>query len=434
MSIQILPGTQVTVKAGARPTQLVSTGIVAMPLELNWGGILAEINSGNDTLYSLGYKRSDFTGAGMKLINEVLNYADKLILYRSNTAGGVQASGTLAADVTATAKYVGTRGNDITVTVTASGEQWIIKTLLGSIEVDSQIVSEPSEFQPNDFLSITGEGTLAAATVKLTNGANGTIQPGTVDLLITELEKHELNVLCYTGSTPDTITKLRAFVAEQRKKNNMIQAVMSGIAANNVAVYNSTVGGVTENYALTAREACATLAGLIAKQGITGSLTHYNSLTGWTDVNPHLTREQMESRTQAGEILFTLLYGIPAVLYDINSLTTYTDDQPEDFHKGLIMRTLDNIAMNIQKLLDTKAVGKIRNHKNGRQQIKAMVVKLITENYVKPEYIEDFTADDVTIDIGTESDAITATVDVQVVDTTDKIQVAVTSLAAQAVA
>ena len=169
---------------------------------------------------------------------------------------------------------------------------------------------------------------------------------------------------------------------------------------------------------------------MIAQQGIAGSLTHYNSLTGWTDVSPHLTREQLESRTQAGEILFTLLYGVPAVLYDINSLTTYTDDQPEDFHKGLIMRTLDNYAMNLQKILDTKCIGKIRNSVEGRAQIKAMVAGMTTTEYLMPGYIEGFTADDVTIIKGAGSDAITAQVGIRVVDTVDKIQITVTSLAA----
>lgn len=427
MSVQILPGTSVTVKAGARATALVPQGVVAMPYALNWGDTVTEINAGDDTLYSLGYKHTDYTGAGLKLINEVLHSAEKLILYRSNTDGGVKASGTLATGITATAKYVGIRGNDITVTVTASGSNWTIKTLVGTVEVDSQTVADESNFVANDFITITGSGTLAAASVKLTNGTNGTPRSTEADLWLAEMAKRSFNVLAYCGSTAATITAIRAFVADQRSKNNMIQAVMSGVAADNVAFYNCTVGGGNDDYSLTALEACATLAGIIAKQGITGSLTHYQ-IDWWTFVNPDYTHEQQETAVQAGQLIVAMIYGVPTVVYDINSLVTYTDDAPKDFHKGVIVRTLDNYAMNLQMLLDTKCIGKIRNSVNGRSQIKTMVAQMTTDNYLSKGYIEDFTADDVTILPGADSDTVSAAVAVKPVDTVDKIQVVVTSL------
>ncbi|QAT48588.1 phage tail protein [Caproiciproducens sp. NJN-50] len=422
--IQILPGTNVTVQAGERAAELVATGIVAMPFALNWGDTVTEINASDDTLYSLGYKRSDYTGAGMKLVAEVLHSADKLILYRSNTDGGVKATGTVVTGITATAKYVGTLGNDITVTVTASGESWVIKTLVGTTEIDSQIVTDESEFVANDFISVSGTGTLAAASVKLTGGTNGTPRSTEADLWLAEMEKYTFNVIAYCGSTAATITALRAFVADQRAKNNMIQAVMSGVAADNVAIYNNTVGGGPDDYDLSALEACSTIAGLVAEVGITGSLTHHQ-ISWWTKVSPSLTHTQQETAVQSGQLIVALIYGVPTVVYDINSLVTYTDEAPKDFHKGLIMRTLDNYAMNLQKLLDTKCIGKIRNSVEGRAQIKAKVVKLTTENYLNPGYLEDFTADDVTINAGTDSDSVVATANIKVADTVDKIQITV---------
>lgn len=427
--IQILPGTSVIVQAGERTPALVAQGIVAIPLALDWGDTSIEIGSTDGTLYTLGYKRSNYNGSGMKHINEVLRSADKIVIYRSNIDGGVKASGTVVTGVTATAKYVGTRGNDIDVTVTASDSLWIIKTFVDSIEVDSQTVSDFDEFVANDFISISGTGTIAAASISLTNGANGTPRSNEADLWLAELATHTYNVIAYAGSTAATITALRAFVDDQRAQDNMIQAVASNVAANNEAFYNCTVGGETLDYSLTAGDACATLAGIIAKQGITGSLTHY-PIDWWTDTNPHLTHEQMESRVQTGELIVAMLYGVPTVVYDINSLTTYTAEKPQDFHKGLIMRTLDNYAMNLQNLLDTRAIGKIRNSIDGRAQIKALINDMTVTNYLDLGYIEnDFTADDITVSAGAEIDAVTATVGIHPVDTADKIQVTVTSLA-----
>jgi hypothetical protein len=145
-------------------------------------------------------------------------------------------------------------------------------------------------------------------------------------------------------------------------------------------------------------------------------------------VSAKLTYDQQVSRTQAGEILFVMLYGVPSVLYDINSLTTYTDEQPKDFHKGLVMRTYDKYTTDLKKLLDSKAIGKIRNSVDGRAQIKAMINDMTVTNYLNNSYIEGFTADDITVSAGAEVDSVTATVNLKVVDTVDKIAVTVTAL------
>lgn len=423
MSVQILPGTKVTVIAGDRAAELSVTGIVAMPLSLDWGDMLTTINQDDSTKVSLGY---DISNEKLKCVNEVMNGAETLYLYRTNNSG-VKASGTLAAGITATAKYAGVRGNDISVVVTASGSNWKITTLLDTAEMDSQIVSGPDKFEANDFIGIAGTGTLAAVTVKLAGGTN-VDDTGAVDAFLTEMEKHEFNVLAYTGTDATTAASLISWADEQRSRNNRVQLVEQPVAADNSAVYHSTSPGTTENYSLTAAEACATIAGLLAKVGVVGSLTHFNSITGWTDAE-HLTQEEMETRVQNGELLIVMIYGVPTVLYDINSLVTFTDAQPEDFHKGLIMRTLDKYAVDLQKLLDKKCIGKIRNSVDGRAQIKAMIVSMTVENYLNNGYIEGFTADDVSVSKGTESDSVTAQSGIQPVDTVDKIQITVTSLA-----
>ena len=128
MSIQILPGTRVTVKAGERPAELSVTGVVAMPLALSWGDRVTVLHQGDGTKVSLGY---DLVSEKLKCVNEAMNGAEKLILYRLNT-GGTKASGTLADGLTATAKYPGARGNDLSVIVTASGENWAVRTMLGT--------------------------------------------------------------------------------------------------------------------------------------------------------------------------------------------------------------------------------------------------------------------------------------------------------------
>lgn len=426
MITSILPGTTVDLVAGKRSTELSVTGVVAMALPLPWGDKVTVINKGDSTLFSLGYKASD---PALKLVREIMNSATKLILYRLNQ-DGTKASGTLSTGVTAEAVYSGVRGNSLSVMVAASGEKWLVTTYLGTQQVDTQLIANVADFTPY-YVALTGTGALAAATVKLTGGVDGESEADYTGFF-DELDKHEYNVVCSTD--PARAAEVVAFVKEQNANKRYIQGVVTGVKPNyeNVYVCSST-GGVTADYTLTPAESCATLAGLIAQAGVDSSLTYHRGVTGWTDVTPKLTREQQISKTQDGEMLFVMLYGSPAVLYDIDSLTTFDDDHPEDWHKGLVMRTLQKYQSDLQKLLDTRCVGQIRNSVEGRAQIKAIVAEMTTKQYLDKGYIEGFTADDVLVDTvvvnGAEQrDAVSVQSSIKSVDMADKLYVTVVSL------
>lgn len=144
MITSILPGTTVELKAGGRDAELSVTGVVAMALPLDWGDQVTVINKGDSTLYSLGYRISN---AALKLVNEVMNGAEQLILYRLNAAGA-KATGIVAEGVTAEAVFPGVRGNALSVTVAASGEKWLVTTYLDAAEVDSQLIATVAYFSP----------------------------------------------------------------------------------------------------------------------------------------------------------------------------------------------------------------------------------------------------------------------------------------------
>lgn len=420
MITRILPGTSVEVAAGAPAAASGVTGVVTMPLVLSWGAQLTMLEQGADPFATLGYKLGD---PRLKLVAEVMQSARKLILYRRNA--GTKAAGTLAAGITVTARYGGLRGNDIALTVTPVGERFLIKTFVDTTEVDTQVVADPAGFKANLFVELSGAGELEEATVTLTGGEDGSV--GTLEGYFTELEKQEYNLIAYTGTDEAEALSLVNCVKEQRQKDVYVQLVQSVLSANSPAVYHCTVGGKTERYGLTAAEACASIAGILAKQGITGSSTYFD-VPWWTDVATRLTKLQQEIKVQNGEVLFVYLHGKVKVLYDINSLTTFTDEQPDYFRKGLVVRTLDQLASDLKALLDQRAIGKIRNSVDGRNQIKGMLTEMIIARYLEPGYIEQFSAGDVTVDPGTEIDAITATVGVKVNDTVDMIYVTVTAL------
>lgn len=419
-----LPGVYVDVIAGERGKAFGTVGVVTMPLELNWGDTVITLEKGEKPFLKLGYNMND---VAIKLVNEVMNYANKIIVYRLNN--GVKAKATLSTGITAEAIYGGTRGNDINVVVKAVDGKFVIKTFIDTVEVDSQIVKTVADFKANKFISIVGTGALAEASVKLAGGTNGTVANDAYDKYLTEIEKHEYNIMAYTGADTAIQNKIVTFINRMRDENNvMVQAVMYGSGFDNKAIINNTIGGKTLLYDLTPAEACATMAGIQAQCGINASATYFDKVIGWVDVSERLNQIQMETKTQNGEILFVLKYGKVMVLYDINSLVTYTEINPKDFSKNLIVRTLDQYAKELQFLLDTKAIGKIRNSVEGRNQIKGFIADMTVKNYLDKGYVERFTADDIIVAQSAERDSVVATVGIKVVDTVDKIYITVTSL------
>ena len=207
---QILPGVYSQIIAGEREAGLSARGTVAMALDLDWGAEFTTILRGNDTIAPLGY---DFADPKIKLVREVLQNAGTLLLYRLNASGGSPAQATLASGITAKAIYNGTRGNDIKVTVTPNDDLFVIRTFLGTREMDAQAVSKPEDFIPNSFIKIEGTGTLESKTITLSSGTSGeATQAAGHEAAFAEFQKHDFNIICYTGTDSETKGKYAAFV------------------------------------------------------------------------------------------------------------------------------------------------------------------------------------------------------------------------------
>ncbi len=423
---QILPGVYAEVIAGEREAELSARGTVAMALDLDWGAPFTKLLRGNDTVVPFGY---DFTDPKIKLIREVMQNAGTLLLYRLNATAGQPAQATLAAGITAKAIYNGTRGNDIKVTVTPSSDLFIIRTFLGTREMDAQSVKKPEDFIQNSFIKIEGTGTLEAKTVTLSSGSNGEASTAAAyDKAFEEFQKHEFNILCYTGTDATTKSKHIDFIEKLETAGIYVQVVMNEPGTHNTKVINNTVGGKTASYDLTAAEACATMAGIQAGAGIEKSATYF-TVDHWISTNPKLDKWQQQTKTANGEILFVEKQRRICVLYDVNTLIEFDADHPKDWAKNLVTRTLYAIVSDLTKMLDTRVVGRIRNNKEGRAQVKGMCIRLLTDEYLNKGYIEDFSPDDVTVECmgDTARDSIAVKVGARVVDTADKIYLTVIS-------
>lgn len=250
-----------------------------------------------------------------------------------------------------------------------------------------------------------------------------------VTAALEDLKTVQFNVLCYPFDG-DSETTNKAAIASWIKamrddEGVKCQTVLANHAADSEGVINVVQGivmpGETE---LTAAQVSAWVAGATAGAGITTSNTGmvYN---GAIDVNPRMTKSEMEEAVKAGEFIFKVdtAQNVTAV-YDINSLTTITADRGKVFTKNRVIRTVDNIANDITKIFEASYVGKVNNNDAGRSLLRASLVDYFT-TLQGMEAIQNFDVSDVAVVKGADSDAVVVIANIQPVDSVEKIYITV---------
>ena len=180
---KVRPGSYINFKAVPRSTMTVGDrGIVAIGLPLKWGkeGELIEVLSTSlldgSSKELIGF---DAFNEDSKLLAGALSYAYKALVYRMDR-GGSKATATIG-NLTVTAKYNGTFGNSILVTVKAleNGLFEVITYLNGEV-VDNQKISTISELEGNDFVDFSGDGEFEENSgTLLSDGTDGTVTEST---------------------------------------------------------------------------------------------------------------------------------------------------------------------------------------------------------------------------------------------------------------
>ena len=240
------------------------------------------------------------------------------------------------------------------------------------------------------------------------------------------------NTICYPydGATPATTTANKTAIAtwiqEMRDEEGVkCQAVLANHAGDSEGIINVVQGIVlSDNSSLTAAQVTAWVAGATAGASITTSNTGM-VYTGAIDVDPRMTKTEMEAAVKAGKFIFKVDRSQNVtVVYDINSLTSVTVKKGKVFTKKRVIRTLDNIANDITTIFESNYVGKVNNNAEGRSLLKAALVDYFN-TLQNMGAIQNFETDDVTITAGTESDAVVVDANIQPVDSIEKIYVTV---------
>ncbi|SDX84059.1 phage tail sheath family protein [Tepidimicrobium xylanilyticum] len=417
---KILPGAYINFVSVARALgSLGERGIVAMPLEMDWGAEneVITIDAGEfqkEALNILGYS---FADEKMKPLREVFKGASMVKLYRINT-GGTKATATVGG-LTVTAKFSGVRGNDIKIVVQANIDDetsFDVITYLGTTKVDTQTVSAVTELQDNNFVTFAKEGTLeATAGVPLTGGENGAATGESYSAFLDKIEAEDFTTLLYAGEDEVTKSLFDSFTKRLRDDEGVkITTVLFDYAK---ADYEGVIS-VKNN-----PELVYWVAGQTAGAAVNESLTN-KVYDGEYEVNTKFKKREFEQAIQNGEFAFYQDGNDVRVLKDINTFTNFTPEKNQDFSSNRVIRVLDQIANDTARIFSDYYLGKVTNDDIGRELFKNELVNY-HEQLLNIRAIENFSQEDIIVLPGLQKQDVIVNEVVQPTDSMEKLYMSI---------
>lgn len=422
---KIRPGVYQNIKTNKMITSDTGiNGVVAIALDLDFGKeqAITKIENETDIYNKLGYTLDD---KKILLLKEIMKVTNKILVFRMNS--GEKASATIDTDKTITAKYAGTKGNEISIVITNNIQdetKYDFITYLKGTKVDSQTISNYEEFKENDYITVTGEGAITkAATANLEGGTSVASTEATMyPKFLEALELENFNYIAYTGTDNSIKALIVAFIKRMNDEEGIrVKAVMGEYEADNERISTIKNGVILEDgTVLTSVQCVAYFAALSACSDINESNT-YKQYPGAVDVFPRLTNTETEQELKKGNIVFTRKKdGAVVIEQDINSLITYTVEKNANFAKNRVVRAVDGLASDIKTIFENNYIGKLSSNIDGRNLLRAAIIENIKEKESRGAF-QNFTEEDVAIREGSNIDSVLIDVAIQPVDAVEKI-------------
>lgn len=356
---KVRPGTYINFQSTRQDVIPISErGVVLLPLVRHNYGPAEEFFSitmedPDAAFYKLGYSiYDDSPNNQMLLIREAFKRARKVILYipKAGTKAGATFNG-----ITATARYGGTRGNDLKFV--------IIENPVGGYDVEVYLSSEiTSKYEgitsveeliaKNDgFIEFSGSGTLSAtAGVNLTGGTDAEVTNSDISRFLDAAESEKWNTMAFPIEEATLKTALKSKITYMRESvGKYVKAVAPNFRADYDGIINVTNSVVLNGETnLTVSEATAWVAGADAGASYVQSNTYakYDGATAIIGVKNH---EAAVAALKNGEYFFSYSEeGDVIVEQDINSFTSFTLKKDKTYAKNRVSRVFASFAESIQ--------------------------------------------------------------------------------------
>ena len=414
-----LPGAYINfVSATTNSNGMSARGIGAMCFSSDWlaQSVVTEITAEDFLTNSIKILGHDYGDDSMLVLREFFKNGSKLYAYNLN-GGGIKANNTYC-----TAKNAGTRGNDLKTVIAKNVDNtnlYDVSTYLGTMLVDKQTVATSKDLVSNDFVTFQPSASLAVtAGTNLTGGTNGTFNETQVaQNFINALEPYSFNGLCVVTDNSSVNSLLAAYTKRMRDSvGKKFQAVVFDTDNNYdyegvIVVPNQSDedDGVVVAWVLGATCSCEINKSLVN--------TTYN---GELEIDSNYTQLELEDFIKNGLFVFNKVGAEIRVLKDINSLKTTTDEKGDVFKNNQTVRICDQIATDYANIFNTRYLGKVPNDKSGRSALANDFTKYCND-LMTIRAIEDFTSDDIVVDIGDTKTSVVATNTIKVVNTMEQL-------------
>lgn len=408
-----LPGTYINFTSKVRASvNLADRGYAAMPLELDWGpeGEVFTVENEDFQKNSMKYFGYDYSHDKIKGLRDLFKNLKTGYFYRINN-GAAKASCTLA-----TAKYSGTRGNDLVIALQANidnDDQYDITTYLKDPDtgtmtaLDKQTISSWDDVQDNDYVVFTREGDLSTATTAgtpLTEGSNGEDVTGLqYQEFLEKIEPYYFNILGCVSTEEEIQDLMVQFTKRLRDEvGAKFQCVLYGYENADYEGVISIQNAVTDSgenpaslvYWVTGAEASCAVNASCTNKTYDGDFT----------VNTNYKQTELEKAITNGMLIFHRvadsvdgdIVGNVNILRDINTFTSFTKEKNEDFSSNQVIRVLDQHAIDIARLFNKTYLGKEPNDEEGRTALWGDIVAYEQEMQ-RIRAITNFSSDDVPI-------------------------------------
>lgn len=404
---KVLPGAYFNFISKLTASATLGTrGVVGVALDLDWGedGKIIDVSLEDfqkNAFSILGYS---YDHEKLWALRELFCHATKLHIYKL-TSGGDK-----AANAYAKAKCGGVRGNDLKVVISSNLDNegmFDVTLYLGTKKVDTQTVSKASELVDNAYVEwIKSANLTATAGTPLSGGTNGTSDADGHQAFLDKLESYtDTNVIAYAGEN-DAIKKLYKAYAE-RMRNEVgvkMQAVVYNLKADSYSVVN------IKNSA----DIVYWVAGVVAGTAVNKSADNM-AYDGELEVNTDYKQSELKECIKNGEFVLHKVNNDVCVLMDINSFTSFTEEEGDLFQTNQTIRVIDEIATSIATVFYGKYAGKIPNNKAGRTSLWNDIVKVLEElNEIGA--IEDFIDKTVAVEQGDTKKSVVVEAEIIVVN------------------
>ena len=400
---KVLPGAYINfISASKASATLSDRGYAAMAIELDWGveNTIFEVTNGDLQKNSMKLFGYDYTAPQLKGLRDLFLNLKTLYLYRL-TSGGVKATNTYA-----TAKYCGTRGNDLKVVISNNVEDeekfdvslYIDDTTL----LDKQTVSQMSELVDNDYVTWKSGASLSeTAGEPLSTGTNGTVNGLAHQTFLDKAESYYFNILGCV-STEDEIKSL--YVAYTKRLRDEVGAKFQLVVHNKEADYEGVINVINDVEESPVSSLIYWVTGAEASCAVNASLLN-KKYDGEFTVKADYTQSQLEGFINAGKFAFHNVGNDVRVLSDINTLLTTSDIKGDVFKENQTIRVCDQIANDIANIFNTRYLGVVPNDANGRISLWNDIVKH-HQQLQDIRAIENFTSEDITVAQGDSKKAV----------------------------